>query len=39
MSQAVLQRIPLTDDSRACKIIQMASDREFDNVGKSSSQD
>lgn len=34
MAQAVLQRIPLTDDSRAMKVIQMASDRDFDNVGK-----
>lgn len=32
MAQAVLQRIPLTDDSRAMKVIQMASDRDFDNV-------
>nr|XP_053639909.1 nuclear pore complex protein Nup85-like isoform X1 [Cherax quadricarinatus] len=32
MSQTVLQRLPLTDDSRAHKIIQMASDRNFDSV-------
>ncbi|XP_069188460.1 nuclear pore complex protein Nup85 isoform X4 [Procambarus clarkii] len=32
MSQMVLQRLPLTDDLRAHKIIQMASDRNFDNV-------
>ncbi|XP_064080429.1 nuclear pore complex protein Nup85-like isoform X2 [Macrobrachium nipponense] len=32
MSQAVLQRIPLTDDSRASKIIQMAGDRDFESV-------
>ncbi|XP_071540417.1 nuclear pore complex protein Nup85 isoform X2 [Panulirus ornatus] len=32
MSQVVLQRLPLTDDSYAHKIIQLASDRNFDIV-------
>ncbi|XP_042223537.1 nuclear pore complex protein Nup85-like isoform X2 [Homarus americanus] len=32
MSQMVLQRLPLTDDSCVHKIIQMASDRNFDSI-------
>lgn len=34
MAQEVLQRLPITSDARAQKIIQMASEREFDGVGK-----
>lgn len=32
MAQSVLERIPLTDDSRAYKVIQMATDRNFESV-------
>lgn len=32
MAQEVLQRLPVTSDARAQKIIQMASEREFDGV-------
>ena len=34
MTQEVLQRLPITSDSCAQKIIQMASEREFDGVGE-----
>ena len=34
MVEVVLQRLPLTDDSKARKVMQVAADKNLDHVGK-----